>query len=158
MFLPGQVPISLRRGPQHQKSGNERPKSGKIVEMVKNRGIHGHTVLVGRKLFLVAPHFQTGRNELKIGLVGDEVCMKKRTEGISIILSVSTILAVPWTRVLDWCRDPRMRGFGWPQNQVSGPRLARARHCTFSAGQTLATFLSEFPADVGEQKKNTRFL
>ena len=64
---------------------------------------------------LVAGNCKTGRNELKIGLVGDEISKKKRTGAIFAILSISTILAMLLTRVPGWCRGPRMRGFGSPK-------------------------------------------
>ena len=43
------------------------------------------------KNMLVAGDFKTGRNELKIGLVGDEISKKKRTGGIFMI-SILTML------------------------------------------------------------------
>ena len=85
---------------------------------------------------LVAGNFKTGRNELKIGLVGDEISKKKRTGAIFAILSISTILAMLLTRVPGWCRGPRMRGFGSPKH---GNRGSHAPCLGTGARRTVAT-------------------
>ena len=85
---------------------------------------------------MVARDFKTGRNELKIGLVGDEISKKKRTGGIFAILSISTILAMLLTRVPGWCRGPRMRGFGSPKH---GNRGSHAPCLCAGARRTVAT-------------------